>query len=128
MSETENTPVDEPVSDSILNTIKIGIGGVTVDNTDFDPILIMLINTAFSTLKQIGVGDDFQITGPSAEWSDYGITDTSVLNMVKQYITHSVKIGFDPPVNSSALEVIKNEIARLEWRLNVYVDPESNPV
>jgi len=111
--------------DSILNTVKVGIGGVTVDNTDFDDILIMLINSAFSTLKQLGVGDDFEISDDTAVWSDYGVDDTAVLNMVKDYVTKKTKLGFDPPTNSSAVQIIKDDITQLEWRMNVAVDPEN---
>ena len=110
--------------DSILNTVKVGLGGITIDNTDFDNILIMDINMAFSTLKQLGVGEDFEITDATAVWSDYIDDDTSVLEMVKSYITKKVKMSFDPPMNSSAVDSLKNSIAELEWRLNVYVDPK----
>lgn len=110
--------------DSILDTVKVGIGGVTVDNTDFDNILIMLINSAFSTLKQLGVGEDFEISDNTTEWSEYGITNVALLNMVKDYVTKKTKLGFDPPMNSSAVQIIKEDISQLEWRMNVYVDPE----
>jgi hypothetical protein len=110
--------------DSILDTVKVGMGGITIDNTDFDPILIMLINSAFSTLKQLGVGGDFEISDNTTEWSAYGIESTALLNMVKDYVTKKTKLGFDAPMNSSATQILKEDIAQLEWRMNVYVDPE----
>lgn len=108
--------------DSILNSVKVGLGGITADNTDFDQILLMDINMAFSTLKQLGVGDTFTISDATAVWSDF-ITDVSVQEMVKSYVTKKVKMSFDPPMGSAAMEALRNSIAELEWRLNVYVDP-----
>lgn len=107
---------------SILNSVKVGLGGITIDNTDFDDILIMDINMAFSTLKQLGVGDTFEIADASAVWSDF-ITDASIQEMVKTYVIKKVKMSFDPPLGSTAMEALRNSIAELEWRLNVYVDP-----
>ena len=43
--------------------------------------------------------------------------------MVKTYIYMKVRLIFDPPTISSVIDAYKNQIAELEWRLNVAVDP-----
>ena len=50
--------------------------------------------------------------------------DATDLAGVKTYIYLKVRLVFDPPQSSAAMEAIKQNIAELEWRLNVTVDPK----
>ena len=108
--------------ESILTSIK-KLLGITEEYTDFDPDIIMHINSVFMVLSQLGVGpaEGFRIEDDSAIWSDY-ITDDDNLDAVKSYIHLKVKMLFDPPLNSAVMEAMKQQINELEWRLNVNTD------
>ena len=70
----------------------------------------------------MGPTNGFFVTDASQTWSSY-IGDVNELNMVRTYVTLKVKSIFDPPMTSSVLEAMNKQIAELEWRLNVAVDP-----
>ena len=111
------------MSDSILVSIK-KLLGVTEEYDYFDADIIMHINMAFMVLYQLGVGPKtpFSIEDASATWSDF-MGDSTDLAGVKTYVFLKVKLVFDPPQSSAAMEAIKQNIAELEWRLNVTADP-----
>ena len=108
------------INDSILNSIKQFIGGIAPDYTVFDPDLLILINSEFSTLHQLGVGTEeaFQIMGPDETWEDF-TSDKAYMNSVREYIGLRVKMMFDPPQNSFVLDAYKQKAEELAWRLNV---------
>lgn len=111
------------MNDSILMSIrKLVCGNEWIDHFDAD--LLMHINTCFSILTQLGVGPagGFVVTDETQSWSSY-TADNNELNMVRTYVTLKVKSIFDPPLTSSVLEAMNKQIAELEWRLNVAVDP-----
>lgn len=110
------------MDDSILNTIKKQLG-ITEDYTVFDNDLIMHINSVFLTLNQLGVGPDegFFIEGKTDSWTDY-IDEGVLLNSIKTYVYLKVKLLFDPPGSSYAIDAINNIIKELEWRINVQVE------
>ena len=83
----------------------------------------MHINSAFSSLTQLGVGpqDGFFIKDETDLWTDF-IQDDKRLEFVKTYIYLKVKLVFDPPLSSSVLDAMNRQINELEWRLNVAVD------
>lgn len=111
------------MSDSILTSIKKLIG-IEESYTFFDDIVLMHINTVFMILNQLGVGPaiPFSIEDATATWSDF-LGDAANLAGVKTYIAAKVKLAFDPPQSSAAIEALKLNIAELEWRLNAAVDP-----
>ena len=111
------------MQDSILMTIrKLVCGNPYADHFDTD--LLVHINACFSVLNQLGVGPEkgFVVTDETQNWDDY-TADSTVLNLVKTYITLKVRLIFDPPLTNSVLEAMNKEISQLEWRLNVAVDP-----
>lgn len=118
------------MTDSILDSVKEALG-VPVDSTDFDSELTMYINSVLSTLNQLGVGPvgGFMITSNEATWADF-LGDNPKLNDAKTYMTFRVKLMFDAPPTSFALDAIKEQIKETEWRLNVtreatdWVNPE----
>lgn len=107
--------------ESILVSIK-KLLGIDSECTQFDSDIIMDINTALMVLTQLGVGPEngFSISDDSQRWSDF--TDTSLIEGVKSYVHHKVRLMFDPPTNSTVMESEKQIIAELEWRLNVLCD------
>jgi hypothetical protein len=117
---------------SILNSTK-KILGIDSAYTAFDLDIITHINSAFSTLTQLGVGPSvgFMIEDNTASWVDFIGNDTE-LNSVKSYVFLRVRLLFDPPSTSYAINAYEDQIKELEWRLNTHreetqwVDP--NPV
>lgn len=111
--------------ESILDSVK-KIIGIDRRYDAFDEDLIMHINAVFMILRQMGVGpqNGFAIEDSSAVWSDY-ISDLALLQSVRTYIGLKVRMMFDPPTSSTLAEAINRNIAELEWRLNVQVDPSS---
>ena len=109
--------------ESILNSIKKFIG-LSDAYTAFDPDLIILINSEFSTLHQVGVGTSsaFKIEDESSVWSDFS-GDKDYIESVKELIGIRVKMIFDPPANSFVMEALKSKADELTWRLNVADDP-----
>lgn len=115
---------------SILNTIKKMIGG-DIESTEFDTDLIVAINSAISTLYQIGIEsldavteDNFHVSGPEEIWSDY-LKDYKYLDMVKGYIYQRVRLMFDPPQNSFLVSAIQDQLKETEWRIMVSVETDN---
>lgn len=111
---------------SILQTIK-KLLGIDQDYDVFDPEIIVHINSAFSTLHQLGVGpaQAFSINGGSELWSAF-VGDRLDINSAQTYIYLKVRLVFDPPTSSFVITAFENQAKELEWRLNVAVDP-GNP-
>ena len=107
--------------DSILTSIKKMLGIIEEDES-FDIDIIIHINTAFSTLTQLGVGpkEGFAIRDKTTLWTEF--VDDIRLENVRSYIYLKVRQAFDPPTNSAVLDAISRQISELEWRINVTVD------
>jgi hypothetical protein len=103
--------------DSILKSIK-SLLSLDPADTSFDLPIIIHINSAFSTLTQIGVGPEggYSIHNDSAVWTDFLGSKTNIDN-VKTYMYYRVKLMFDPPPTSFALDAIDKQIKELEYRL-----------
>ena len=104
---------------SILKSTK-KILGIADDYTVFDLDVITHINTAFSTLTQLGVGPSagFTIEDDTSVWADF-IGDDPQYHAVKSYVFLKVKSLFDPPQTSYLINAMNEQIRELEWRLNV---------
>ena len=109
--------------ESILTSIK-KLLGIAEEYTHFDADLIMHINSAFSILTQIGVGpaEGFSIQDKDAKWTEF-IPKTPKLEMIKSYMHQKVKLLFDPPTSSAAIEATNRMTSELEWRIQVAADP-----
>ena len=111
--------------DSILNTIKIALG-VDADYNGFDTNILLDVNSAISTLNQLGVGPSsgFVIKGENETWQ--GLLGASTqLELAKSYILHKVRLSFDPPTNSYLVDAIQKNLQELEWRLMIEADPRA---
>lgn len=111
--------------DSILNSVKKMLG-ITEEYEHFDADIIMDINSVFMILNQIGVGPEegFSIEDAYTNWSDF-LPSGKNLEAVKTYTYMKVKLMFDPPLSSAAMESITRLANELEWRLSVAVDPSN---
>jgi hypothetical protein len=107
------------VEQSILKSTK-NILGLPDDYTVFDLQVLTHINTAFSTLTQLGVGppEGFTIEDEDPEWTDFIGTDNQY-HAVKSYVYLKVRSLFDPPQTSYLVDAMNAQMQELEWRLNV---------
>lgn len=130
MSETPAEPI--PAEQSILATTKKALG-IHDTNTDFDPDVIMYINSVLPTLRQLGVGPStgYAIAGRENSWSEL-LGGGAKYNDVQSYIYMKVRMLFDPPGTSYHLNAMEEMIKEAEWRINAsreetdWVNP--NPV
>jgi hypothetical protein len=119
--------------DSILDSVK-KVLGLPSDHHEFDEDIIMHINSAFSTLHQLGVGpvQGFEITDNTGLWSTF-LGGSLPQNNIRSYMYLSVRMLFDPPTTGYHVEAMKAKISELEWRINVqregiaWVDPDPSP-
>lgn len=108
--------------ESILTSIK-KLLGITEEQTSFDPDIIMHINTVFSILTQLGVGPSTGvfISDELDTWDEF-IPEGANLELVKTYVYMKVRLMFDPPSSSAAMDAINKNISELEWRINTMVE------
>ena len=113
------------ITDSILDGTKKALG-LGYEYVEFDPDIIMHINSVFSTLQQLGVGEDhensFMILDNTSTWTEF-LGAAKNVNAVKSYMYLRVRLLFDPPATSFAQDSMQKQATELEWRLNVTVDP-----
>lgn len=115
-----------------MDSILLSVRKIVLENQEnsaFDTDIIMLINTAFSVLSQMGMGpsEGFVIADDSKKWTDY-LKDTPTLEMVKTYVTLSVKVVFDPPNSAAVLNSLNAKIDKYEWLIKAVVDKSSEMV
>lgn len=114
------TKMSDVVQNSILLSLKKSLD-IDPSDTAFDVDLILLINSVFAELNQLGVGpkEVFSIDGEDAQWSDFSTNEN--LNMVQAYMKLEIKMMFDPPT-ASVLTAMEKKRDEYEWRLNVAGD------
>lgn len=114
--------------DSILTSIK-KLLGLSEDDTSFDADIVMYINSAFSILKQLGIGpvDGYFISDKNSTWQDYlGDNYQYEFADVEIYVYLKVKLWFDSnSLTSSVIESIGKQISELEWRINVAIENDT---
>jgi len=102
-------------STTILDDVKKQVG-IVPDYDAFDDQLLLDINAAFATLHQLGVGpEEGFLVEADTEWESY--ISTERLNFIKSYISMKVKVMFDPPTSSFALDALNKQIEEYEWRI-----------
>lgn len=103
--------------ESILDSTK-KVLGLEPEYTAFDADIIMHINTIFSNLHQMGVGPEegFQIEDKTKDWSEF-LDDDMTLNNVKSFMYLSVRLMFDPPGTSYAIQAMERQVEQLAWRI-----------
>lgn len=108
--------------ESILTSIK-KLLHVGEDYTHFDADITIHINSAFSTLHQLGVGptDGFHISGVEETWFDF-LGNDKIFESVKSYVYLKVSLLFDPPTSSAVLAARERMISEYEWRFTVASD------
>lgn len=106
------------MSESILDSVKKALS-IPTEYTEFDAVIIMYINSAFSTLNELGIGPStgFMIEDGVAVWDDFTAGDIRY-NSVKTYVSFRCRLMFDPPAAAFVLTSMETQIKELEWRLN----------
>lgn len=106
------------MEESILTSTK-KILGLSEEYTVFDDQIVTFINGALSTAEEIGVSLAITyIEDKSATWEDLTL-DRNVLSMLKNYIYLKSRMLFDPPGTSFVIDAMNQQIAELEWRMQV---------
>lgn len=115
--------------DSILTSVK-KVLGIPSDYDHFDRDILLHLNTVMSILNQLGVGPEegFIVEDDSTLWSDLfdGDIDTNKMMYVKSYVCLRVRLLFDPPTSSGAIDAMERQMRELEWRITVTRDPRDD--
>ena len=108
--------------DSILVTVK-KLLNIDPEDQAFDTDIVLLINSEFMALKQLGIGPEngFSISDYDTKWSDF-VKDSDLIDTVKAYVAMRVRLIFDPPASSIVSEALNSRIAEYQWRLNVQAE------
>lgn len=112
------------MDESILNTTK-KLLGLEPDFTGFDQDILVHINAVLSALTQMGVGPEegFVIEDATTTYEDYLENDVKLYQDIKTYIYYKVRLGFDPPANSTILNSINDLLDETEWRIWMKANP-----
>ena len=121
---------------SILKSVKKNLNVDTGVDDAFDEQIVTFINSALSTLTQLGIGpsDGFMIEDDTALWVDFVGVMTPQHNLIKTYVCLKTRLAFDPPTTSDVIDSLKNQIAELESRIRdnreslEWVDPDPEVV
>lgn len=112
---------------SILNSIKEMCGIENYDDA-FDTELIILINSMFPVLAQLGVGlAGFRITDASSNWSDFISTEDPNFSMAQVYIRNNVRLLFDAPSSSAMTSALNEKANEFAWRMALETDLSELP-
>lgn len=122
----DDNTVEVDVKDSILNSTKKQLG-ILPDMIDFDTDILICINSAIATLRQLGVGPQdsvYVVEDHTQTYNDYLGDGSNEIPIVKGYLYQKTKLMFDPPQSSIVTEVFKTMIKETECRLLYQVDPD----
>ena len=111
-----------PLEDSILKSTK-KLLGIHESDTAFDLDILIYINSAFSTLQELGVKNDrlIMVDDVSDLWSHLELSEAA-LPLVKVYIYLKVRMLFDAPSTSFAITAMEKILEEQEWRLREFHD------
>lgn len=107
------------MDESIIGSIKGYVGVSDVDKA-FDQDIVLHINTAFSTLYQLGVGKGFPYrinVDDKSTWNELFANYPNCIDFIKEYTFLRVRLLFDPPTNSYIMDSLKQTIQEMEYRL-----------
>lgn len=108
---------------SIFDSTK-KILGISPEDDSFDQDVLTFINSAFSTLNQLGAGapEGFYIEDESVTWENY-VSEWPELvpqtGQIRTYIFLKVRLLFDPPQTSFLLRAMEKQVEEHEFRLSI---------
>jgi len=108
---------------SILTDIKKMLG-IMPDQSMFDAVLLIHINSGISQLSLLGLVPEasFLVTNETT-WLTLS-TDLTLLSFVRPYLYSKVKIIFDPPMSAAHVESLKESIKEFEYKINLHIESE----
>jgi hypothetical protein len=98
----------------ILESIKVSLG-ILPDNLGFDSELLMFINSAKSSLVQLGVAELDIAIDEATEWPTF--PNISIESMSKHYIHVKVRQTFDPIPSETISNTVSSAARELEGRI-----------
>ena len=105
---------------NVLDDIKKMVG-ITEYSNEFDIDILSLINTAFFSLYQLGIGGNkLIVVDENSKWTD--LNTSSELSVIREYVYLRVKEIFDTPQSSYAANALKERMAEMEFRLGIEND------
>lgn len=106
------------MAENILKSIKENVGVYQYDDA-FDSDIKLHINSAFSTLFQLGIGEKipYRLDNTDATWEGMFSDYDDCIPFIREYTFLKVKLLFDPPSNSSVLDALKKELNEIEYRI-----------
>ena len=104
-------------TNSILDSTK-KLLSIPLESDYFDHDVLTYINSAFSTLKQLGakIPSEFYVSDSTSTWDDIG-GNPDVVPHIRSYVYLKVRMIFDPPTGG-VKEAYENQLKELEWRIN----------
>jgi hypothetical protein len=119
-------------TESILNSVKRSLD-VAPEDTSFDTVLIIHINTVISDLYQIGLGqygtDQITITDANDTW-ETAFGSMKNIDMIKSYVYLRLRLLHDPPQAGYTTASFQSQIDKMEWRIRLatHRDPNSSEI
>ena len=104
---------------SILNDIKKAIP-ITAEDTSFDDVLMLYINTVLALVIEKGYGpvEGFTISSSETKWSEF-TNRNDALPFIKNYCGLKVKLAFDPPLSTAVIDSYNKSISETENMLSL---------
>ena len=116
----------KPFEESILNSVKESLGIIPMYE-HFDQQILFHLNSILAILPQIGVGpkEGFIVEDDTATWDELigEVESPNLYLYVKSYVSLRVRLLFDPPTSSGAIDAMERQMRELEWRITVTTDP-----
>lgn len=111
---------------SILDNVKKMLG-LDPSYTAFDVDVMMHVNAIFTVLSGLGIGPigGFMIEDNTPTWDAFLAETDENIHLVKSYMYVRVRLLFDPPSTSMAIDAMTSQYKEFEWRLNVKREGES---
>lgn len=114
------------MNDSVLDSVKLNLG-IPIEYNHFDQQILLHLNSVLAVLPQLGIGsqEGFFVQDSSFTWGEIlGDMAKPYLYMyVKTYVCLRVRLLFDPPTSSGAIDAIERQLREFEWRITVTTDP-----
>lgn len=114
------------MSESILQSVKHDLEGITPENTHFDPDIIRDINGALVILHDLGMWDKIKvITGAEETWDDL-FEDEDLVHLVKPWLVLKVQLVFDKTMSGTTRDSVSHQKDEYEWRINQMLEENQN--
>lgn len=109
------------MADSILDDVKEGLD-ISAENTAFDKIVVLHINSALTNLNQLGIGPTtgFGIENKDSTWGQFfQIEEENRLNNVKTFVVLQVRMWFDTPPTGPLITAYEKQLLELTTRISM---------